>query len=370
MVGKRLHRARISSKLSLRALAERLDCLVSPQAIGRYENDLMMPSSTVLLALATALNVTPEYLLSDDSIALDGIDFRHGGEHGAKLDRSIESKILDQVQRHLDIESLLNIERIRWRAPKGREFTVRSVEQAEIAANRLRLLWALGNDPIRSMTSLLEEHAVKLMPLDLPKDFSGTKAIVKGPKKLLVPVIVVNINQNAERQRFTYAHELAHLVLTFPSGTKSSFREKASDRFAGAFLVSKEQLSLRTGGQRSALSLGELFELKREFRVSVAAMAVRCRQAELISQSLYDSLWAELKAAGLNRVDTDEPFATFLDAPQQLERMCFFAVSEQLISEAKAAEALQISARELNRRMNGDFSLPGRRSVASNAMIA
>ena len=360
MIGKRLHRARLSSKLSLRALAERMNGQVSAQAIGRYENDVMMPSSTVLLSLAEALGVTPEYLLSDDAVTLDGVDFRHGGEHGAKLDRSIEAKILDQVQRHVDIETLLSIERMHWRAPQGREFTIRSIEQAEDAANRLRVLWAVGDGPVASMANTLEGRAVKLLPLDLPAAFSGTKAMVRGPKRLIVPVIVVNKNQNAERQRFTYAHELAHLVLRLPAETKSAFKEKASDRFAGAFLVNATYLSFRVGGRRSALSLGELFELKREFRVSLAAMVVRCRQVDLISQALYESLWAELKAEGLNDANTAEPFATFMDSPQQLERMCYFAVSEQLISEAKAAEALQISARELNRRMSGHSALKGR----------
>ena len=58
MIGERLKLARAAAGLSLRDLEARLDGLVTAQAIGKYERDEMMPSSTVLIALARALKVT------------------------------------------------------------------------------------------------------------------------------------------------------------------------------------------------------------------------------------------------------------------------------------------------------------------------
>ena len=357
MIGTRLHRARLGAKLSLRALSALTGHMVSAQAIGRYENNAMMPSSPNLLALAKALDISPEYLLSNDGLQLEGVEFRRASSLGAKLHHSIESKIVDQVQRQLEIEQIIELERPSWKPPRGKAFTVTHLDDAENAANALRMLWSLGNGPIASMASTLEANAVKLVLLDLPSEFSGTKVFVTLQKRAALPVIVLNKNKNAERQRFTYAHELAHLVLKFPVGTLTKFKEKASDRFAGALLVNKHSLTQLLGGPRSALSFGELFDLKREFRVSVATLVVRCRQTELISQALYNQLWAEIKNAGLNDASTQEPHPISPDIPGRLERMCFFAVSEQLISESKAAEALQISARELSQRMSSGSPL-------------
>ncbi|WP_422650797.1 hypothetical protein OJJOAM_003891 [Cupriavidus sp. H18C1] len=59
MIGNRLKRAREALGLSLRDLEAAIEGLVSAQAIGKYERDEMMPSSTVLLAMAKALRVSP-----------------------------------------------------------------------------------------------------------------------------------------------------------------------------------------------------------------------------------------------------------------------------------------------------------------------
>ena len=72
MIGNRLKRAREALGLSLRELDAAIGSQVSAQAIGKYERDEMMPSSTVLLVLAKALAVSPEYLLSQREIELSG----------------------------------------------------------------------------------------------------------------------------------------------------------------------------------------------------------------------------------------------------------------------------------------------------------
>lgn len=92
MIGSKLKVARSASGLSLRALADAMGGVVSAQAIGKYERDEDMPSSRVLMALAAALSVTEEYLLSEDELALEGrfpekgryVCARGGGAGGAR----------------------------------------------------------------------------------------------------------------------------------------------------------------------------------------------------------------------------------------------------------------------------------------------
>jgi transcriptional regulator with XRE-family HTH domain len=76
MIGARLKLARTAAGLSLRDLAERLDGLHTAQAVGKYERDEMMPSSTVLIALARALKVTEEFLLNSATVELVAVEFR------------------------------------------------------------------------------------------------------------------------------------------------------------------------------------------------------------------------------------------------------------------------------------------------------
>ncbi len=350
MIGNRLKRARDSRGLSLRELEAAIQGQVSAQAIGKYERDEMMPSSTVLLALAKALHVTPEYLLSEREIELAGVDFRKAPQAGAKEERAVEAVVLDQVERYLELEELMPGVDEEWSAPEGVEFEIHRIEDAEQAAESLRKLWALGIDPIPFMAELLEDKGVKVISLDLPENVSGSKAFVQRPHQQDIPVIVVNEHHNGERQRFTLAHELAHLVLRF-SGLSDDEQEKAADRFAGAFLMAKEMMFRLMGEHRKSISLGELAELKKLFKVSIASLVVRCSQLGVMPKANYGRLWGQIRALGWNSMTSNEPHLLPAEVPQRMERMCLRAVAEGAISESRAAELLNISVRELDRRL-------------------
>ena len=348
MIGNRLKRAREALGLSLRDLEAKIQSLVTAQAIGKYERDESMPSSTVLLALARALNVSPEYLISEQKIELTGVDFRKGPHAGAKEERTVEAAILDQVERYLALEELLPEAQSSWKI--GEDFVVNSIDSAEKCADELRAQWKLGIDPIPMMAELLEDKGVKVIALDLPEDVSGSKAFVERPGNDNVPVIVVNAGHNGERQRFTLAHELGHLVMSF-DGLSDKEQEKAADRFAGAFLMAKEMLVRVLGKHRTEISMGELVELKKLFQVSIASLIVRCNQLGVISKALYGRLWAQIRAWGWNGPQSNEPHRLPPEVPQRMERLCFRAISEGAISESKAAELMRMSVREIDRRL-------------------
>lgn len=355
MIGNRLKRSREALGLSLRDLEAAIHGQVSAQAIGKYERDEMMPSSSILLALSKALNVSPEYLLSEREIELAGIDFRKAPHASSKEERAVEAAILDQVERYLELEDLFPGGDAAWEIPDRAEFEIHSIEDAEEAANALRRLWELGLDPIPCMAELLEDKGVKVIALDLPSAVSGSKAFVLQDQGSDVPVIVVNQHHNGERQRFTLAHELAHLVLRF-SDLNDNEQEKAADRFAGAFLMARDMVLRLLGEYRTSISLGELAELKKIFKVSVASLVVRCAQLGVITKAAYGKLFGQIKALGWNGPTSNEPYPLEAEVPQRMERMCLRAVSEGAISESKAAELLKISIRELDRRLMGQVA--------------
>ncbi len=352
MIGNRLKRARESKGLSLRELEARINEHVSAQAIGKYERDEMMPSSTTLLAIARALDVTPEYLLSTQEIELIGVDFRKDPHASSKEERAVTSVVLDQVERYLELEELMPDTSNAWQLSNKPEYLINRIEDAEQAAEALRKEWELGIDPIQSMAELLEEKGVKVIALDLPEKVSGSKAHVSRPQKDDVPVIVVNKGHNGERQRFTMAHELAHLVLRFTELNEID-QEKAADRFAGAFLMAKEMMVRLIGQHRTAISLGELVELKKVFKVSIACLVVRCSQLNVINKANYGRLFGQIKSLGWNSQGSSEPGILDVEVPQRMERMCLRAVAEGAISMPRAAELMRLSIKELNAKFMG-----------------
>ena len=65
--GERLKSARKMAGLSLQELAESMIKPVSRQAINKYEQGRMMPDSEILLSLASALKVRPDYLFREST---------------------------------------------------------------------------------------------------------------------------------------------------------------------------------------------------------------------------------------------------------------------------------------------------------------
>ncbi len=349
MIGARLKLARAAAGLSLRDLVNKLDGRVSAQALSKYERDHMMPSSNVLLALSKALDVSPEYLLSQRDIALSGIEFRKAPGAGAREEKAVKAKVLEQLERYVVIEEALNLQTIHWRSPLDHSEPISSLHDGETAADRLRQKWKLGHDPIPSMTELLEDHGIKVVALDLPMSVSGSKVHAKQPGGEPIPAVVINQNQTGERQRFTLAHELGHLVLTFSRSVKSKVEEKTIDRFAGSLLVPTEELRRATGAHRVDISMGELLELKSRFLVSLQSLVVRLKQSGVLSVADAGRHWNVLKAKGYLDPPWPEPESVPAEHSHRMHRLALRAVAEGALSESKAAELLGISVRTLDK---------------------
>jgi len=350
VIGHKLKVARSASGLSLRGLADAMDGIVSAQAIGKYERNEDMPSSRVLIALAAALHVTEDYLLSEDELALEGVEFRKKAGASSREEAALEARAIHMLERYLAIEDLLQMRSVDWEQPRSAPHPVADLRDAEDAARSVREEWGLGNDPIPQLAELLEERGIKILSLDLD-DIDGLAAKVRRKDRNAARVIVIKRSTWSERKRFNLAHELGHMVLAPSPGVDE---EKAAHRFAGAFLMPADALRAEVGVNRSSISLGELVALKERFGVSIQAIAYRCKDLGIISQSAFGRLFKIFSERGWRTAPYEEParMKPELEEPKRFERLCYRALAEQVIGEARAAELLGISIRELDARLD------------------
>lgn len=356
MIGSRLKLARAAAGMSLRALEERLDGLVTAQAIGKYERDAMMPSSRVLMALASALGVTEEHLLNTGDVELVKLQFRKQPLTTTKEDATVRARVLSEVERYLDIERILHLDSSEADLPRRR--AVRGLDAAELAASALRGHWNLGTDALPNLSEFLEERGIKVCAIDLPEKVSGVQAMVQRAKGVPLPVIVVNGNHPGDRQRFTIAHELGHLLLSPAPGVDI---EAVCHRFAGAFLVPRDILIREVGAHRRSISVHELLALKVLFGVSAQALAYRCKDVGIIGQGTLDEVFRVFKERDWR---LNEPLPFRPEHPARFKRLCLRALTEGLISESKASELLQKTIRDVDHLLNAPpegFDGPGPR---------
>ncbi len=348
MIGQRLKVARAAAGLSLRELQDKIDNLVTAQMIGRYERDEAMPGSAVLIALADALDVSENYLVDQSELRLESVEFRKNRIASRKEEAAVEATVLDAVERYLTIEDLVGAASAAWTPPLGAPFPVRSLDEAEAAAARLRTLWNLGLDTIPNLAEFLEERGIKVLVIPLPGSVSGLACKVRQRTGRSVPVIVVNAADTGERQRLTIAHELGHVLLDIRGGIDG---EKAAFRFGSAFLIPAEVLWAEVGQHRRAIAVGELVELKKLFGASAQAIAYRCKELGIIGPCVHRGLFEAFARLGWRSPPYHEPNPVPQVEPRRFYRLCYRALAEGVVSEAKAAELLRLNVRQLNAAM-------------------
>ncbi len=314
----------------------------------------MMPGSGVLLSLSRALNVPVSYLMASPDVSLEQVEFRRS-ELGARDRARLEARVIDGVQRYLTVEDVLHVPSVSWELPHGAPFPVGELPEADRAASLVRADWKLGSEPLPNLVEFLEEKGIKVLLESIPREIDGLMCRVAWRDHGSVPVIVVNDHRwvSGERQRFTLAHELGHLVLDCAVNVPN---EKAANRFAGAFLMPADVLWAEVGKRRDSLSIGELIELKSVFGVSLQMLVYRCRDLRIIGEELFAGLFREFKEKGWRDPPYEEPASIDLERPRRFQRLCLRAIAQGAVSESRGAELLNKSVRELDEWMEGRFA--------------
>lgn len=339
MFSERLQQARRTSGLSLRKLAEQVS--VSAMTLSKYERGESLPSSSVLLELSDALDVRVEYFFRTAKIDLERVEHRH--EHRWKLPKLAETKILadvrDQLERWHELDTVLPTPwSVQFSLPLDLPDSIASLDEIEMVAVLLREHWTLGLNPIPNLMDALTAQGIRVCGTrsDDPR-FGGMSARADGHH-----VLVVGRMWPGDRQRLTLARELGRLVLNDRLADGLD-KDKAADRFAGAFLAPAAKVVESLGARRRSLDVYELYLLKQEFGLGIRAWTYRALDNRVIAKATHSSLRRMFASKGWDKVEPGDPYPP--ETPRLFERIVYRALGEQWISESKAAELLSTSVR-------------------------
>jgi len=338
MIGERIQQARNALGLSTRQLGELAG--VSAMAISKYESSQNTPSSTVLLALAKALEVRAEYFFRNTKVELKDVEYRKDEKLPEKVHKKIMADIVDQIERRVALGEILPEA---WNSPFDKPKRIPAIEDFDIIediANAVRKSWDLGSNPIQDLIDTVEEHGVKVFTVALNGEdrFDGLSATVDD-----MPIIVVGADWVGDRQRFTLAHELGHLVMQsrMPESWDEKTIESACHRFAGAFLAPRSEVIKGLGNKRKWLEPQELMQLKHEFGLSMGAWTFRARDLNIISKQTMSELWKLFRRRNWKTTEPDPQYPK--EQVRRFKQFTYRALAEDMIGESKAAEILGIS---------------------------
>lgn len=328
---KRIKSARIIANLSLRELAVRMDGIVSHNAIKKYEDGLMMPDSNVLIHLAKALNVKPDYFFRPFTVDIENIEFRKRSKLPKKALNSIKETVTSDIERYVELEQFLNLS-TDFNNPI-KDFKIKDSDDVEEAVILLLNAWKVGLNALPNVIELLEDKEIKVIELIAEDEFDGLSGWVNKS----FPVIVVNKSFPAERKRLTVLHELGHLLLSFNLALEPKAIEKLCYRFAGAVLMPKETFINELGAHRSRISIAELRTIKETYGISIAAIMARAKDLGVISEEKFIQFRKWLNRAEDRRKEIGMGEYRGREHSSRFNQLLYRAASEEIISMSKAA---------------------------------
>lgn len=353
-IGERLKGARLRAGLNLRDLAKQAG--VSAQAVSKYERGMDTPGSSVLIRLSQALKVRVEYLMRPVNITLSQPNFRRRVGLSQKDQRTIKSQIQDWLERYLSIEAIVASQN-EYKMPEINR-QVSKIEDVEKAVLALRECWNLGLDPIDDLVEMLEGRGIKVGIVPGADDFDALTLYANET----MPIIVVKDGVPGDRQRFSIAHELGHIILEIPQKWEDDQAEKAAYRFAGAFLAPAPAVKQELGEKRQKLDLYELHLLKHKYGMSMQAWIHRAHDLGIITETIAVGMYKRFRANNWYREEPGDPYPP--EKLNRLERLVMRAMVEDVISESRAAELLGTPLPEFWRQASAQhegFPLPAYR---------
>jgi Zn-dependent peptidase ImmA (M78 family)/DNA-binding XRE family transcriptional regulator len=341
-IGERIKSARIMAGLSQRDLATKAE--ISAMAISKYERDMDIPGSSTLLRLARALNVKIEYFFRPTTVTLSTPTYRRRESLPSAQEASILERVQEWLERYLDIESLLN------KSPyftMPSKYPVETLDDIENVALDLREQWHLGLDPIEELTEICEDRGIKVGLIAGHMAFDALTLSANNN----IPVIVLRRDMPGDRQRFCLAHELGHIFL---EPAEHLDPERASHRFAGAFLAPRPAVEFELGTRRHAISLYELHLLKHKYGLSMQAWIYRAKDLQILPEALATQMFKRFRQQGWHREEPGDALPP--EEPQRFQRLVIYALSEGIISQARASELLGVPLSEF---MGGEVGRHG-----------
>lgn len=328
MIGDNIRYYREVEGRTQKSIAEQIG--ISAMAMSNYENNKRQPSYDVLHKLSKALHIGLAKLLStyNDEVAISHGAFRKESSLTKEEQKDILFVIDNYLGRFFNLVSILGEHVLPDYQCSKCIFT----ESPERDAQTMRKMLDLpSTGPIGNFVDILENLGFIICSVEYSNKFSGNNGIINGR-----PYIAVNSGMAAERQRFTIAHELVHILFDTESASCS---EKQIDAIAGAFLFPEEDVKRELGFKRTDI-FGELRIIQKEYGISMASAIIRAHSVGVINSTVYKEMQNRLDARGLR---FNEQSGLIPEKSRLLEQLTIRAVAEDEITVSKAAEILDVS---------------------------
>jgi Zn-dependent peptidase ImmA (M78 family)/DNA-binding XRE family transcriptional regulator len=293
--------ARESRGITQKELSDKLK--VTQGLVSKIEQGLISVNTELLVKISKILNYPITFYSEDFSI------YSCFNYHRKRM--SLNTKTLNKIDaliniRKIHIQKLFkSVELVNSDIPT---FYIDDNNSPKDIANKLRHYWKVSKGPINNLVQLIEQYGGIVIVFDFETEKIDGLSLQLNT---IPPLFFINKNISGDRLRFTLAHELGHMVMhRYPT----DIMEQEADLFASEFLMPSHEIIQ----QLEYLSLSKLGDLKRYWKVSMAAIIKKASYLKLLLPSREKSLWIQLSKAGYRK---KEPIDIPIEIPNVLKEI-------------------------------------------------
>ncbi len=291
IVNEKLKEARLARGYNTNELAKLFG--VTRQAINKYEQGQMNPNPEIMKKYLDNLNFSMAYYVTPicQSTKNESAILFRSLATATESSRNMVAVRAEWIKRIIMFfEKYIDFPKTGFNRALHKE--IYCDDDIEELAERLRMEWKIGFGPIDNISVLLQNHGAIIAKTNLyvEKSDACSKWVDKKP------IIFLTSNKSAVHSRFDLAHELGHFILhnidikEYLDQKNIKLLDKEANRFAGAFLLPRSTFVKEI----VSTSLDYFIELKKRWKVSIAAMIYRCKDLGILSESQTSYLWKQM----------------------------------------------------------------------------
>jgi Zn-dependent peptidase ImmA (M78 family)/transcriptional regulator with XRE-family HTH domain len=301
---RRLRLAREATGLTQTALAKQVT--LTSAAVSQFEKGEARPSGVTLARIADALDFPIGFFtVSAAPSSLDPLSGSDDADHG--FFRSLRSTTVTDRRRALALTQMVHdLADQLGRVVRLPEIDIPSlpakleddIDAIEERAAMTRTDWGIQPGPIPGVVGLLERHGIVCA-----RYRTGTHTVdaFSVPYTDRPIVILGDDKAKRDRERFSGAHELGHLVMHTPEQAGSKSAEDQANQFAAAFLMPADDIRAELP---SSAAWNQLVALKRRWGTSIGALLRRSKTLDVMTDGTYQQAYRYMGTRGWR---TNEP---------------------------------------------------------------
>jgi Zn-dependent peptidase ImmA (M78 family)/DNA-binding Xre family transcriptional regulator len=212
----------------------------------------------------------------------------------------------------------------------------------EQAASHIRKVWKVGEGPVENLVELLESKGFLVLGFDFETDLLDSRPTMTTNRR---PILIFNSTLLGDRQRFTLARELGHILLHVFNVIKDpvSIGHEAKV-FAAEFLMPKREI---TKDYQGDVDIDQLARLKLKWKTSMQALLFRANDLGIITDNQKRYIITQFTQRGIKRREPPE-----LDVPVEFPLLVQNLVTDyqtrKKLNQRQLEDALNVSTDELN----------------------